>query len=172
MAGNAYVNRMPLGISGAVTRLQDLTAEPVILDNTKVFGQFGLVGKWSGNKFVPMEDGDTVDKVAGILIRPYPTQSQADIAYLGVNAGVTGDRLARGYICVSVPQAQAIAAVKGAKVYVRVSGASTASPLGSLVLTPDATAANTPELTMAKVMGPGDGIAGAGKGHIEIAYNI
>lgn len=172
MAGNAYVTRMPLGISGAVTRLQDLTAEPVILDSTKVFTKYGYAGKWSGNKFVPLEDGDTVDVVAGILIRPYPTQSQADISYLGAQAGVTGDRLARGYICVSVPQAQATAAVKGAKVYVRVAGATNASPLGSFVLTPDATADNTPELTLAKVMGPGDGIAGAGLGHIEIAYNI
>lgn len=172
MAGTAYVTRMPLGISGAITRLQDLTAEPVILDTVKVFSEFGLAGKWSGNKFVPLEDGDTVDKVAGILTRPYPTQSQADIAYLGVKSGVTGDRLARGYVCVSVPVAQATAAVKGAKVYVRVAAATAESPLGSIVLTQDATATNTPELTMAKVMGPGDGIAGAGKGHVEIAYNI
>lgn len=172
MAGNAYVTRMPLGISGAVTRLQDLTAEPVILDNVKVFDQFGLAGKWSGNKFVPLEAGDDIDDVAGILIRPYPTQSQADVAYLGVKSGVTGDRLARGYICVSVPVGQATAALKGAKVYVRVAAPTASSPLGSLVLTPDATATNTPELTLAKVMGPGDGIAGAGKGHVEIAYNI
>jgi len=163
---------MPLGISGSVTRPQDLTAEPVILDGTKVFTEFGLAGKWSGNKFIPLEAGDDIDDVAGILIRPYPTQSQSDMAYVGIKTGVTGDRLARGYVCVSVPQAQSIAAVKGAKVYVRVAAPTTASPLGSFVLTPDATATNTPELPLAKVMGPGDGIAGAGKGHIEIAYNI
>ena len=67
---------------------------------------------------------------------------------------------------------QASAAVKNGKVYVRVAGATDASPLGSLVLTPDATAANTPELTIAKVMGPGDNAAGTGLGHVEIAYNI
>jgi len=172
MAGNAYLTRMPLGIAGAVTRPQDLTAEPAILDPTSLFTKYGLAGKWSGNKFVPLEDGDTIDDVAGIFIRPYPTQSQPDIAALGVTSGVTGDILMRGYICVTVPTGQAATATKGAPVYVRVAGASDASPLGSLVLTPDATAENTPELTVARVMGPGDGAAGAGLGHVEIAYNI
>ena len=54
----------------------------------------------------------------------------------------------------------------------RIAGATADSPLGSLVLTPDATAANTPQLTAARAMGPGDGAAGAGLGHVEIAYNI
>lgn len=172
MAGTAYLTRMPLGIAGAVTRPQDLTAEPVALDPKKVFSKYGLAGKWSGNDFVPLEDGDTIDDVAGILIRPYPTHSQTDIAALGVISGVTGDKLARGYICVSVPAAQAAAAKKGAPVYLRIAGATESSPLGSLVLTPDATAENTPQLMVARVMGPGDGAAGAGLGHVEIAYNI
>lgn len=172
MAGTAYLTRMPLSIAGAVTRPQDLTAEPVALDPKKVFSKYGLAGKWSGNDFVPLEEGDTIDDVAGILIRPYPTHSQPDMAALGVASGVTGDKLSRGYICVTVPQGQAAAATKGAPVYVRIAGAKEDSPLGSLVLTPDATADNTPQLTAARVMGPGDGAAGAGLGHVEIAYNI
>lgn len=57
--------------------------------------------------------------------------------------------------------------MKGAPVYVRVAGATSGSPLGSIVLTPDATATNTPQLTNAEVMGPGDAT-----GIVEIAYNI
>ncbi|EKQ7273612.1 MULTISPECIES: structural cement protein Gp24 [Klebsiella] len=172
MAGNAYLFRMPLGISGAVTRLRDLTTEPATLDPTKVFTKYGLAGKYDGEKLVPLEDGDTVDLVVGFLVRPYPTHSPEDREFLGVTVGTGADVLKRGYFSTAVPSAQASAAVKNGKVYVRVAGATDASPLGSLVLTPDATAANTPELTIAKVMGPGDNAAGTGLGHVEIAYNI
>lgn len=172
MAGSAYLTRMPLGFSGAITRPQDLTTEPVILDPSKLFGMFGLAGKYSGGNFVPLESGDDVSVVAGFLVRPYPTQSQPDIAHLGVTAGVTGDTLKRGYFAATVPAGQSASAIKGAKVYVRVAGATANSPLGSVVLTPDATATNTPELPLARVMGPGDGNPGTGLGTVEIAYNI
>jgi len=171
MAGKAYLTRMPLGFSGAVTRPQDLTTEPVILDSARPFSKYGLAGKWDGNKFVPLEEGDTIDSFAGILIRPYPTQSSTDMAYLGVQAGFTGDRLARGYICVDVPQTQAASATRGAAIYVRVAGETEDSPLGSFMLAPDADVANTPEVPLAKVMGPGDG-TGTTLGQVEIAYNI
>ncbi|MCP9270477.1 hypothetical protein M5U04_21005 [Xenorhabdus sp. XENO-1] len=166
MAGTAYLTRMPMGISGSVTRLRDLTTETAILDQTKVFTQYGLVGKYRGDRFVPLEDGDSAGQIAGILVRPYPVQSQADIAHLGVTAGITGDILKRGYMTVTV-KGSAESAQKGAKIYVRVAGGSKDSPLGSFVLTPDTTATNTPELPQAQIMGPGDAL-----GTIEIAYNI
>ncbi|WP_426576689.1 structural cement protein Gp24 [Xenorhabdus stockiae] len=166
MAGTAYLTRMPMGIPGAVTRLRDLTTEPALLDTVKVFAHYGLVGKYHGDKFVPLEDGDSVEQVAGILVRPYPVQSQADMAYLGVKSGITGDILKRGYMTVAV-KGSAENAKKGGKVYVRVAGEQKDSPLGSFVLTPDATATNTPELPKAQIMGPGDAT-----GTIEIAYNI
>ncbi|EMM0382357.1 hypothetical protein RI820_004866 [Pluralibacter gergoviae] len=172
MAGNAYLTRMPLGISGAITRLRDLTTEAVVLDPEKVFPKYGLAGKYDGEKLVPLEDGDTVDQVVGFLVRPYPTHSPVDREFLGVSAGTGGDLLKRGYFATAVPSAQATAAVKNGKVYVRVAGATDASPLGSILLAADATATNTPELTIAKVMGPGDNAAGVGLGHVEIAYNI
>lgn len=172
MAGNAYLTRMPLGISGAITRLRDLTTEAVILDPSKVFPKYGLAGKYAGEKLVPLEDGDTVDQVVGFLVRPYPTHSPVDREFLGVSAGTGGDLLKRGYFATAVPSAQATSAVKNGKVYVRVAGATDASPLGSILLVPDSTVANTPELTIAKVMGPGDNAAGVGLGHVEIAYNI
>lgn len=172
MAGKAYITRMPVGFSGGITRPQDLTTEPVTLDPAKVFGVYGLAGKYVSNKFVPLENGDDISLVVGFLVRPYPTQSQPDIAHLGVTSGIMGDNLKRGYFAVNVPSGQAASALKGAKVYVRVAAATAGSPLGSIVLTPDATATNTPELTLAKVMGPGDGNPGAGLGTVEIAYNI
>lgn len=172
MAGNAYVTRMPLGISGAVTRLQDLTAEPAILDAANPFSKSGLAGKFSGNKFVSLAAGDTIDKVVGFLIRSYPTTTPTDMKANGVTAGFTADIMKRGYMAVTVPKGQAAAAKKGDKVYIRVDAATADSPLGSVVLTPDATAANTPELTNAKVMGPGESLQSSTVGHVEIAYNI
>ncbi|HBA3651379.1 TPA: hypothetical protein J5F57_003517 [Escherichia coli] len=167
MAGTAYLTRMPLGVAGGVTRPRDLTIEPVTLDYTKQFASYGLAGKYVNDKFVPLESGDTIDKVKGILVRPFPITSAADLAYIGVNVNQVGDNLKRGYICVKVTAGNATAAKKGDPVYVRVAGGTTPSPVGSFVLSPDSTATNTPQLTNAEVMGPGEA-----DGRIEIAYNI
>ncbi|MBJ8361263.1 hypothetical protein I6M76_01425 [Citrobacter cronae] len=172
MAGKAYLTRMPLGMPGAITRPRETTAEPAILDAGKPFTAYGLAGKYSGDKFVPLEDGDALTDVVGLFVRPYPTTNPTDARSLGVAAGYTGDILKRGYIAVSVPTAQATSAKKGGKIYVRVGGATSTSPLGSILLTADSTAANTPELTIAKVMGPGDNDAAATHGTVEIAFNI
>ncbi len=172
MAGKAYLTRMGIGFPGAITRPQDLTAEPAILDAVKPFPSYGLAGKNLNGKFVPLEAGDSIDDVAGLFIRPYPTTNPTDARSLGITSGYTGDALKRGYICVAVPSAQAATAKKDGKVYIRVAAPTASSPLGSVVLTPDATAANTPELTIAKVMGPGDSSATTTHGNVEIAYNI
>lgn len=167
MAGKAYLTRMPIGIAGAVTRPRDLTIEPVMLDNSKPFAAYGLAGKYVNDKFVPLESGDTVDKIKGILVRPYPVTSVADLAYLGVSANQVADNLKRGYICVKATAGNATTAKKGDPVYVRVADGSAASPVGTFVLTVDATAESTPQLMNAEVMGPGEA-----DGRIEIAYNI
>ncbi len=167
MAGKAYLERMPIGIAGAITRPRDLTVEPVTLDTTNPFSGYGLPGKYVNDKFVPLEDGDTIDQVKGILVRPYPITSVADLAYLGIEANQIGDNLKRGYICVVATAGSATSAKKGDPVYVRVADGSTASPVGSFVLTADATAESTPQLAKAEVMGPGEA-----DGRIEIAFNI
>ncbi|EAQ0292876.1 hypothetical protein WKB38_000245 [Salmonella enterica subsp. enterica serovar Braenderup] len=167
MAGNAYLTRMPLGFVGAVTRPRDLTIEPVMLDHNKLFSTYGLPGKYVDNQFVPLVDGDTIDKVKGIFVRPFPITSAPDLAWLGVTANQVGDNLKRGYICVKATAGNATAAKKGDPVYVRVAGGTTQSPVGSFVLSPDSTASNTLQLTNAEVMGPGEA-----DGRIEIAYNI
>ncbi|MBK5145853.1 hypothetical protein I2494_19480 [Budviciaceae bacterium BWR-B9] len=167
MAGKAYLYRMPIGIPGGVTRPRDLTIEPVALNYQNQFTSYGLVGKYVGDKFVPLVDGDTIDKVKGILVRPFPITSFADLAYIGVNVNQIGDNLKRGYICVKVTAGNAVTAQKGAPIYVRVAAGTSGSPVGSFVLTQDATATNTPQLPNAEVMGPGEA-----DGRIEIAYNI
>ena len=156
-----------MGIAGAVTRPRESTIEPVTLNNQKVFSGYGLSGKYVDDKFVPLESGDIIDLVKGIFIRPFPITSQADLAYLKVNANPVGDNLKRGYVCVKITAGNATTAKKGAPIYVRVAGGTTQSPVGSFVLVRDATATNTPRLTTAEAMGPGDA-----DGRLEIAFNI
>lgn len=156
-----------MGITGSITRPRDLTIEPVTLDAQKPFTDYGLAGKYVADKFVPLEGGDTIDKVKGILVRPYPITSVADLAYLGVKVNQVADNLKRGYICVTVTAGNATTTKKGDPIYVRVAGGTKASPVGSFVLLPDATAENTPQLMKAEVMGPGEA-----DGRIEIAYNL
>jgi hypothetical protein len=158
---------MPMGIAGGVTRSQDLTIEPVTLDYTNQFAAYGMAGKYDNNKFVPLEDGDDISLVKGILVRPYPISNYADLAYIGVQVNQVADNLKRGYICVQSTAGDPATAKKGDPVYVRVADGSDASPLGSFLLLQDATPANTPQLLIAEVMGPG-----RANGLIEIAYNI
>ncbi|WP_145524851.1 structural cement protein Gp24 [Yersinia rohdei] len=167
MSGNSYLYRMPMGIAGAVTRPRESTIEPVTLNNQKMFSDYGLPGKYVGDKFVPLESGDTIDLLKGIFVRPFPITSQADLAYLKVNANPVGDNLKRGYICVKITAGNATTAQKGAPIYVRVAAGTAQSPVGSFVLVQDATAANTPRLTTAESMGPGEA-----DGRLEIAFNI
>lgn len=51
--GNTFLYRMPAGISGAISRPQDLTVEPQLLDSSNLFPAYGLGGKISSGKFVP-----------------------------------------------------------------------------------------------------------------------
>ncbi len=52
--GNTFLYRMPAGISGAISRPQDLTVEPQLLDSSNLFPAYGLGGKISSGKFVPI----------------------------------------------------------------------------------------------------------------------
>lgn len=99
----AYLYRMPVGIAGAISRPQDLTVEPVILKSDNAFAAYGLAGKYDADGFfVPLAEGDTVDKVKGIYVRPYPTTSQPDMVRRWVLINFPGDAMKRGYMTVNV----------------------------------------------------------------------
>ncbi|HBV9275753.1 TPA: hypothetical protein NPM31_005337, partial [Klebsiella pneumoniae] len=92
--GNTFLYRMPAGISGAISRPQDLTVEPQLLDSSNLFPAYGLGGKISSGKFVPIAASDEASVLVGIYVRPYPTASQPDkVQQVGSGKNFTGDCL-------------------------------------------------------------------------------
>jgi len=161
----AYLYRMPSGIAGAVSRQQDLTIEPGIIDSTNLFPAYGLAGKYSGNKFVPLASGDALGVISGFYVRPYPTTSNPDLVQqTGGGMNTVCDILKRGYLSVNIG-GDASSVGKGGTVYIRVAAATVPSPLGSVLAAADG--ANTVALTNAYFTGAGDA-----SGNTEIAYNL
>ncbi|WP_347252914.1 structural cement protein Gp24 [Leminorella grimontii] len=163
----AFLYRMPVGIAGAISRPQDLTTEPVILKSADAFPAYGLAGKYdTDGYFVPLEDGDTADKVKGIYVRPYPTTSTPDmVRQVGTDKNFPGDALKRGYMTVNLGN-DATAIKKGAPVYVVVSLDSSISvPLGGFSAT--SISGKTVALTNAEFTGAGDA-----DGNAEISWKI
>lgn len=162
---NTFLYRMPAGIAGAISRPQDLTVEPQTLDSAKVFAAYGLAGKFSAGKFVPVEAADTAAVVRGIFVRPYPTASQPDkVRQIGSGYNFAGDCMKRGYVTVNLGIDASAVALVGA-VYMRVANPSASSPLGAFLASADG--ANTVPITNAYFNGPGDS-----NGNIELAFNI
>ncbi|HFZ0487773.1 TPA: hypothetical protein ACIJOS_004589 [Citrobacter koseri] len=162
---NTILYRMSSGIAGAISRPQDLTVEPHVLDSTKPFAAYGLGGKIAEGKFVPVESGDTATVLAGIFVRPYPTASQPDkVRQIGSGFNFTGDNLKRGYVTVNIG-GDASAVALNALVYMRVDNPTDSSPLGAFLAAADGE--NTVQITNAYFNGPGDA-----DGNIELAYNI
>lgn len=158
--------RMPVGIPGAISRPQDLTTEPVILDSTKTFSSYGLVGKDSADgKFIPLVAADIADLITGLYVRPYPTTSTPDmVRQIGTGKNFTGDVMKRGYMTVNIG-GTAVNVIKGAPVYVRNANPTDASPLGAIL---------GAEVADETVVLPNAVFTGAGDadGNAEIAYNI
>lgn len=162
---NTILYRMSSGIAGAISRPQDLTVEPQTLESAKAFAAYGLAGKFSAGKFVPIEAADTAAVVVGIYVRPYPTASQPDkVRQIGTGYNFAGDCMKRGYVTVNLG-ADASAVALGGEVYMRVATPSDTSPLGAFLAAADG--ANTVQLTNAYFNGPGDA-----NGNIELAFNI
>lgn len=162
----AYLYRMPVGIAGAISRPQDLTTEPVILDSTKTFSAYGLVGKDSTDgKFIPLAASDAATVITGLYVRPYPTTSTPDmVRQVGPGKNFTGDVMKRGYMTVNIGST-AVNLVKGAPVYVRNANPTDASPLGAILGA--AVTDETVVLPNASFTGAGDAA-----GNAEVAYNI
>ncbi|NGF63155.1 hypothetical protein G5641_24670 [Citrobacter freundii] len=162
---NTFLYRMPAGIAGAISRPQDLTVEPQTLNSAKAFATYGLAGKFSAGKFVPIEAADTAAVVVGIYVRPYPTASQPDkVRQIGTGYNFAGDCMKRGYVTVNLG-ADASAVALGGEVYMRVATLSDTSPLGAFLAAADGE--NTVQITNAFFNGPGDA-----NGNIELAFNI
>ncbi|EMM5894253.1 structural cement protein Gp24 [Klebsiella michiganensis] len=162
---NTFLYRMPAGIAGAISRPQDLTVEPQTLDSAKAFAAYGLAGKFSAGKFVPIEAADTASVVVGIYVRPYPTASQPDkVRQIGTGFNFAGDCMKRGYVIVNLGVDASSVALGGA-VYMRVATPTASSPLGAFLAAADGE--NTVQITNAFFNGPGDA-----NGNIELAFNI
>ncbi|MFG1172153.1 hypothetical protein AAFN90_00805 [Erwiniaceae bacterium CAU 1747] len=162
----AYLNRMPAGIAGAISRPQDLTTEPVILNAANTFSQYGLAGKDSADgKFIPLTANDAATVITGLYVRPYPTTSTPDLVrQVGTTSNFTGDVMKRGYMTVNIGST-AVNLVKGGPVYVRIASPTASSPLGAIL---------GAAVTDATVVLPNATFTGAGDaaGNAEIAYNI
>ncbi|MFA9439411.1 hypothetical protein ACDA63_07220 [Uliginosibacterium sp. sgz301328] len=161
----AYVTRMPYGIPGDVTRQSTTTIEAQVFDSSNAFSAYGLFGKISSNKFIPVGAGDAATAVYGLLVRPYPITGANASDPLGTSVPPTkgvADVLKRGYVAVKVNAGTA--AINGA-VYIRVANAAAGKPIGGIEAAADST--NTIAVTGAYFTGAAD----AG-GNAEIAYNI
>lgn len=158
--------RMPVGIAGAISRPQDLTTEPVILNSANIFSAYGLAGKDSTDgKFIPLAADDAATVITGLYVRPYPTTSTPDmVRQVGTGKNFTGDVLKRGYMTVNIGST-AVGLTKGAPVYVRNANPTDASPLGAILGA--AVTDETVVLPNATFTGAGDA-----DGNAEIAYNI
>lgn len=158
--------RMPTGIAGAISRPQDLTTEPVILNSANTFSAYGLAGKDSADgKFIPLAASDAATVITGLYVRPYPTTSTSDmVRQVGTGKSFTGDVMKRGYMTVNIGST-AVNLTKGAPVYVRNANPTDSSPLGSILGA--AITGETVVLPNATFTGAGDA-----DGNAEIAYNI
>ena len=159
----AYLKRMPIGFSGSISRAFDFTTEGVFLDSNNLPAGFGVACKFnSKDKLVPLAASDTVDKIVGFLVRPYPANTHEELAYLvGKDKHFTADLLKRGYMTVKVADASTV--MRNAPVYIRTANPTADSPLGAVVTT----ATDSVKLTNAYFTGAGDE-----SGNVEIAYNI
>lgn len=161
----SYLYRMPVGIPGDVTNSNSAHLETGLFDASAPFPGFGLPGKYSSGKFVPIGASDTADKVVGFLHREFPVQSTSN-ALGGGTPPTSGpcSILRRGSIVALL--GGTTDAVKGGLVYIRVASASAGKPIGGIEAAADST--NTivlPATTTFK----GPAVAG---GPVEISFNI
>lgn len=176
--GAAFTFRAGAGFPGAVTRQENSTIEPVVLNASNpplLYGIPMLIDTSGGNAGVvrPYGTSDTATSFYGVLVRPFPT-SQASATNFGNTplggAGVPptsgpADLLVRGYINVQVPVGQTLA-VKNGTVYVWVAASSGAHVLGGFEAVSSGSTV-TIALSNARFNGPQDA-----NGIIELAFSI
>ena len=148
---NAYLNRMPTGFPGDVSRKAAATVEAGLMSATVAFG--APVTLDADGKFTALSDA--ADVVYGFVARPYPTMGSAAVP------GSIQDVLRRGYMTVTLAQGTA---VKGGQVYVRHT-AETGKAVGDIEAT--AVEGKTLAVPGCLFMGGADG-----SGNVEISYNL
>lgn len=115
----AYLERMPAGIPGDVTRKADSHLEPGVIGASAV--NHGAPVKVSSGKLVAIGSGDAAAVLHGFLVRPYPTQSSVnDLGGGSAPADSVRDVLRRGYMSVLLASGSA---AKDGQVYMRVTAA-------------------------------------------------
>jgi len=134
----AYLERMPSGIPGMVTRKADSVLEPGIVGANPL--TYGAPVKISGGKLVALEAGDDASDLYGFLARPFPTQSADVSSGPGTApAGAVRDALRSGYLSVKLATGTA---AKDGTVYVRVA-ASAGKVVGAIEAAADPGTAET-----------------------------
>lgn len=161
----AFAFRMPAGIPGTITRPDQASVEPNVIDSAAPPTSYGVPVKVVGGKIQRYAGGETAASLYGINVRPFPTTGSGTDG-LGVSTPPTagiGDVLKRGYV--SVQLRGAAAAAKNGAVYVRVGGATAQQPIGGFEAAADGS--NTVQVANAYFTGAADA-----NGITELAYNL
>jgi hypothetical protein len=163
--------RMPFGVQGDITRPSQSTVEAQALSSAAPFASFGLPGKVSAGKFVPVALNN--DLVYGFLVRPFPVTGANASDPLGTSvpsASGVASVLRRGYFNVLVQLGGASCAL-GSNVYIRYQ-----NPSGSQIVAgiEGASTGNTYQLSSTTGYGFGGYFTGPVDGNniAEIAFNI
>lgn len=156
----AYLNRMPAGIPGDVSRKEGAVIESNLAGPKPI--PYGAFVKLVSGKLEPLAASDTAAVIYGLAVRPYPKQSDAvGFGAASAPAGSLCDVLRSGYMTVALKSGTA---VRGGQVHVRVTADADKS-VGDIEAAADTT--KTVAVTGCTFMGPADA-----DGNTEIAYNI
>lgn len=164
----AFQYRMGAGFPGDVNRMHPASILPGLLDSVNVFRNYGepaIFGAANNYRGVIPADGSvTAIKIAGCIVRPYPTQQQSGgmTAVIGSVAPPTAgvaDFMHAGFMMVKAKAG--ITFKKGDPVYVWCAATSGANIQGEYNNVASST--NTVQITNARFNGPADAL-----GNVEI----
>lgn len=161
MPAQSYLYRMPSGIPGAISREENVSIRPALIDLSTPPTRYGDACAYTNTGTIrPITTGDTASSIVGCIVRPYPTQ--AGNGWPNVNLATStpdtpptsgiADLMTAGYMSVKV--GGATLAVTGGTVYIRVANASAGQPIGGYEAAADG--GNTIVFTNAKFTGPQD----------------
>jgi hypothetical protein len=155
---NSFVQRMPAGIPGDISRKEGAIVEPRAVDATNpptAYGTLVAVDATSRN-IRKILAGDTIAQAYGMLVRPFPISNFNTTDGLGqsaVNTNFPLDVMKRGYM--NVLLGGTAAAQAGGTIYIRVG-----NPNGTTKLIGGIEAANDIGVTATGPVGTGNGTIG------------